>query len=470
MTQSSLKAPANPNLLRVLLVGETKVGKTLLIRRLCHQVFSFSSAAAAGASSSGRGAADGGDVNEEDYYFASKWGPTIGFDVDCLVRETYGVRDGMARGGLPNPNRQAPPSDPSEGKLSAPQSPVTSALGEGSGDPNHGRLPSAGTMSYRGTESATTCANLSTGPDTVSHAVGSDDDCEALRSGDRDAEHHSRRNRRPVVQTVELYELGGTHAFSPDCALPLFQMDIDGIVFVYDRANTSSTTRLSEWYAQMKRLFPSLSSPEGHRPRLMLVGTQLAVSSPFSRILGSIGGLRGSAGTEWGDRFPSDDALVNPELRLQAQQQFAKRRTAKPHRCSCLVSGLSRVATPLLLFLSLAFSPSLILSEQYQEERSTRSFRFVFRSLESLAAVLMWIERVCLYVIATVLFGFFQSVVVVRQPTVRGALDHIKEDRLFAAHCHVCHLYDRFAFEASVDEIMGFFDTLHREKMRSQAS
>lgn len=424
--QASPRQPADPNLLRVLVVGEMRVGKTLLIRRLCHQVF-------------GR-AEDDAEREELDALFAAQWGPTIGFEVDCLVRDVYGTGRPQAAGATFHGDPQYPqqqqqqqraPGDLEDGSLYGLGPQVSYSV--------------SGTMIYRRADSL---------------VGGTPPDSSQPSSLHRSA---VRNSDRPARQTVELYELGGTRGFSDDCALPLPLMDFDGVIFVYDRANTGSTTSLAALYRRMAALFSEIE-PKERRPGLMLVGTELGPSG-LASLLGGLTGDAAMSSSAAGmqEEFPSDDALLDSATRMEAEAFLHRQK--KAGRGNVVSRGWWRLVLSLYSLGQLAAHPSLLLSEKYQEERGTRSLQFLFGLMECAAGLLMLVERTILWCMSVALFGLFQDVVTVRQPSVRAALGRIKEDPLFMAQCSDCRLYDRVAFESSADDLTAFFDALQRRKV-----
>lgn len=419
-------ASSDPNTIRILVVGESRVGKTLLIRRLCHEM-----------------TLSHGD-HAESSPLDKQWGPTIGFDVEVLTRHTV----------LPSTTHAQ--DYPTETYNSAVHS---------TNNTTYQRRSSSFYPSRPNFE----CSSGSLYVPTHNPLMV------APHSGTARVQTHS-----AVIQVVELHELGGTRSFGKECRLPLQLIHYDGIMFVYDRANTGSTTYLSEWYREMKSLFsepidkalsdgsnvkkgsaaPAGGSSNFRMPKIILVGTQL---TPLTMdFLGFVGSSNCRASDNDAAAEVRDEVLVNPAALFEAQRGKEERkhfwqRVSIFQRISSLVSSIS-------IFLSLLMNPSMLLSVQYQEERSPR-FSCALKGFEWWARIAVGLERIALYVMAVVLFGIHQEMVSLSQPTVRSTLNQIREDPLCVTQAHICYLYDSYAFKTSVDEVLHFFNILHAQKL-----
>ncbi|CCW63863.1 unnamed protein product [Phytomonas sp. EM1] len=377
----------DPNTLRVLVVGESKVGKTLFIRRLCYDV--FASAASW----------EGGNR----FYWENAWPPTVGVAVDVLIRDAP-VED------RPRPTLASSP--------------------------------------------------ISVDDDFDSVEVGIPTGREEVFSKEDEEIGLQVEKRSPLLafrtQTIELYELGGVVRPGAGAMLPLQRLHLDGVVFVYDRADVRSSARLRGWFALVRKF---LFSEGGKGPHLMLLG---ALRKPVRAYLPSLSGGR--------EPLPSlpDELLLDPAFRVRVWQGMEKARDASPRG----EGGWIRPLNYLIAFMRavgwvmwMLMSPSLVLSEMFQEERGDVYFRAWVGKIEWCARWMMWIDHWMTVALTVLLFGAPESSFQEPCHSSRSVLNRIHEDPHCIVHVHACHLYDRIAFESTIDEITSFFDTLHRYKI-----
>lgn len=388
---------------RVLVLGDANVGKTLLCRRLCHEIF----------------CADSSDSDVMSRY----WGATVGIRVDVLKRDT-----------------------------DVGPSPAAVDLGD------HTEGFGANTFFSR----------LRQRPGT-------------LASPDRPQQASYGSN----VQTVELYELGGTRQFSEGTRLPLRLIPFDGVLLVYNRASATSTANLAGWLEDVKRIFgptdmfstgmDSATAAEmaaARTPRVMLLGVEIAEGPQAHTADGEV---------EYNDEVPdelmSGEALLSRPRRSSSSTSSWNRNSKFSFHEDGLMGALVRISLWVHTFVWLLLRPNATLSVQYAESlkgmlgvESTSSFSpsgLCVPLLRAVARVVMAIEQFLLFVIAVVLFGPSQSVVPFSSPSASRVLQRIEEDPLCVAHGRRCRLTSRLAMEATMDDLIAFFDQLQHWKTES---
>lgn len=456
---------------RILVVGETRVGKTLLIRRLCDHIFGdtnietstmdyspFNSNGAAVPTAAADSAADEDDLGPE-------WGPTVGLAIDALKRTTTVLSATPCCNELSMPSLY-PPTQSTNGVLSpaiAHVSPLegnTNLNGGYGGGGGYSSLYGSG-LQYRG---AATGVNNSNFNSSTSNAQLSQ------------PFHAAPVQRRcSVTQTVEFHELGGTHGYRDVARLPLHNIQYDGVIFVYHRRNLTSTVYLTEWYRWVRNVLSTSASVSGsgsaHKgsnrfntmPRFMLVGTQL----DGDELTAAAAGVRKEVDNTLhiGTIAVSDEALLdgNFELKVRVLEspQTPTRRSWVKRACRSIGQNL---VWPYHVLWCL-WHPFFFLSEQYQEERGPRNklTMLCVRVVERFVWLLYKLEQTLLYVMAVVLFGPYQKAVVLGHARSKQTLDELRKDEQCVAQAHVCRLDSDIALQSSLDEIVAFFDILLRE-------
>ncbi|CCW69908.1 unnamed protein product [Phytomonas sp. Hart1] len=410
----------DPNTLRILIVGESKVGKTFFIRRLCYDVFTSSALSEA----------------TKSLYWDCAWPPTIGFAVDVLVR------DALIENRLRSPLLTSPKATP----------------------PFHFDHFLSEDQLYGGIEDSFP------GACSRDEAIGEVGISLCTR---KKGEHRLSNSQSNILaksfrtQTIEFYEIGGIHTFSAGAMLPLKDIEFDGVIFVYNRANAQSSMNLNVWYTQVTEfLFPT----QEKRPRMMLLGALLKPACDYLPIIPCRRKRPPAVNS-----LP-DEMLLDPSVRLQVWHRMEKAHSSSsyssfftPPLCEnafirCLKKFYSAVYEVFLL-VRIFLSPSLLLSEMFQEERGDVHFHQLVGKMEWCARWMLCIEHLISSVMTVLLFGIPESSW--REPchSSKAVLNKIHEDCRCIVHVHICHLYDRIAFESSIDEITSFFDTLHHDKI-----
>lgn len=188
------------NTIRILVIGKSGVGKTLLIQRLCREIF-------------------GPFPNKDDEeLLKTRLKPTIGFAVDALMRDAW-----------VNENTSQQPYDPG----------VMHASGHTLAHGLSARTAQARRMSAA---MSPECAIMGGG------------------AGVAQGQTSQRAQRTLRPQMVEFYEVGGTRSFGEAHRLPLLLIPYDGIMYVYNRCDPTSTDYLAVWYRRLTELFQSVSS------------------------------------------------------------------------------------------------------------------------------------------------------------------------------------------------------------------
>jgi len=130
----------------------------------------------------------------------------------------------------------------------------------------------------------------------------------------------------------------------------------------------------------------------------------------------------------------------------------------------CLVGRLCAWWAVLAYF----FSPSQLLSVQHAEDGCSTSSHKLRQVQARWAQYALLLQRCVSLAVAVILFGPSRvDGFRVQQPTVREALDRIREDEDFITQVHTCELYDSAAMEVCLPEVLHFLDFLHVSKLQS---
>ncbi|KPI88988.1 hypothetical protein ABL78_1872 [Leptomonas seymouri] len=454
---------------RILVVGETRVGKTLLIRRLCNHIFGDTSIetntqdfSPFNSSAATESAADEDDLGPE-------WGPTVGIAISALKRSTTVLCDKPC---VSKPNV-------------ADIFPTTQAVGPSAflppfshpiSDSSYGAYPSlysaaptsgnGGSLQYRGASTAA----VGGGNNNFNSYIGSPS------LNPRMVNPAPQQHRCTVKQTVEFHELGGTHGYRDIARLPLRNIQYDGVIFVYHRRNLTSTVYLSDWYHWVRSVLSigaGVSGPgDPHNssnrfktmPPFMLVGTHLE----GDELTAAVAGVRKEVDSTLhiGTVAVLDEALLdgNFEVKtrvLQSPQTLTRYGRVK-RGCCTLVNSL---ALPYRILWCL-LHPFFFLSEQYQEERGpcNKVVAPFIRLLERFLWLLYLLEQALQYLMAVVLFGPYQEAVVLGHSCTKQTLEELRKDEQCVAQAHVCRLDSDVALQSSLDETLAFFDILLRDE------
>lgn len=466
---------------RILVVGETKVGKTLLIRRLCDHIFgdtTIEEAADDGPapSDSAQPLSRRHSAADEDE-LGPEWGPTVGLAVDALRRTTTTLLSDAAvaaPGGVSMPSLYSADGPggtaltglyPGEagGYAAAPslygaaQAPFNSYGGMGGtgGGPYRRQVAEGGGGGSRSAVSANPFAP----PPHQMNGAGA-----------------ARPRRQTVSQTVEFHELGGTHGYRDIARLPLRQIQYDGVLFVYHRRNLTSTLYLKEWYQWLQAaLAPSTGGVSVNGagragkgggtalPRFMLVGTQL----PGDELPAAAAGLNKDVKETLhiASGAISDEALLDGNLELRLRTLQSPQTPVKDGRVRRVLWSVGHsLAWPCRVLWCL-WHPFFFLSEQYREERGRRNrlITLCTRLVERGVWLLYQAEQALLYVIAVVLFGPYQEAVSLGHSRTKQTLEQLLKDEQCVAQAHVCRLDSDISLQSSLDELLAFFDVLLRD-------
>ncbi|KAK7200566.1 hypothetical protein NESM_000112500 [Novymonas esmeraldas] len=449
---------------RILVVGETGVGKTLLIRRLCDHIFGDTtiekSAEEVSAFETPRQSRDA--VDEDD--LGPEWGPTLGIAVDALKRTTTVLAEAVA---TPPPTMPPQYDSPTVADYSTQSSGVYSMDNGG-----YSPLSPYGSHGF-----ANRYGGASSGVQYRGQGGGL-----GANGGPAPAVYHvpaaSRLQRQNVLQTVEFHELGGTHGYRDIARLPLRALEYDGIMFVYHRRSLTSTLYLKEWYRWVRGVFSVAAEVGNHNgsggtgraskgtksmPRFMLVGTQL----PGDELPAAAAGI-GKAVKETlhiASGAISDEALLdgNLEVKLRTLQS-----PQTPAQRGGLIRALAKLGSSLAWpyhILWCLWHPFFFLSEQYQEERGRRNWLASIgsRVVERFMWLLYQAEQVLLYIMAVILFGPYQESVVLGHTGTKKTLEELLKDEQCVARSHLCRLDSGISLQSSLDELVAFFDVLLRD-------
>ncbi|KPA81549.1 hypothetical protein ABB37_03893 [Leptomonas pyrrhocoris] len=459
---------------RILVVGETRVGKTLLIRRLCDQIFgdtaietSTEEYSAFNSSATAEGAADEDNLGPE-------WGPTVGIAIDALKRSTTVLCN------VPHASELSMPA-------LFPPTPIANGIAASSSSFNHppdhnsyggypsvyGTVPTTGGggggLQYRGTSAAVSVPGGGDSNNTFSSSTSNPPPSQLMS-------HPTPLQQRCTVrQTVEFHELGGSHGYRDIARLPLRNIRYDGVIFVYHRRDLTSTVYLSDWYDWVCNVLSTSASVSGpgnpHNssnrfktmPRFMLVGTQLV----GDELTAAAAGVRKDVDSTLhiGTVAVSDEALLDGNFEVKVRVLQSPQTPASRSRVKRVGRTVVRsVAWPYHVFWCL-WHPFFFLSEQYQEERGPGSklTTLCTRLVERVVWLLYKMEQTLLYLMAVVLFGPYQEAVVLGHSRTKQTLEKLRRDEQCVAQAHVCRLDSDIALQSSLDEIVAFFDLLLRE-------
>ncbi|KAG5464333.1 hypothetical protein LSCM1_00515 [Leishmania martiniquensis] len=453
-------ANGHERITRILVVGETSVGKTLLIRRLCDHIFGDASIDNSTVDDPGFDGPHHTQSAVDDDDLGPEWGPTLGIAVDALKRTTTVFSDAVT---MPYPTMPMLYDTGAAAKHTAQfcgsYALENSSYADSSVYSAHCSISGYGEASsvlqYRGQGWA-----------------GSKNSISPPYQGPTAAHQH----RQTVLQTVEFHELGGTHGYRDVARLPLRNIKYDGVMFVYHRRSLTSALYLKEWYCWVRSVFTTIdeSSQYGtgtnrlannskRMPRFMLIGTQL----PGDEVLAAAAGLGKSAKETLhiASGAISDETLLDGNLEV-------KLRTLQSPQTATQRRGLRRTLSKVANFLAWPYyvcwcllHPFFVLSEQYQEERGPRSRVLAWgsRVVEQFLWMLYQAEQTLLCVMAVILFGPHQEAVVLGHSRLKQTLAEMLKDELCVAQAHVCRLDSDISLQSSLDEIVAFFDILLRD-------
>jgi hypothetical protein len=443
---------------RILVVGETRVGKTLLIRRLCDHIFGDTRIETSAVDYSPFNTHTAAESATDEDDLGPEWGPTVGLTIDALKRSTT-----VLSRAAPSPDLSMPslyPPTPAQGIPSTTPTSYSPPYSSPESNPNNsyggypspygggiGILAANNGLQYRG----------------------------ASQQMQQSFHPAPLQQRYSVTQTVEFHELGGTHGYRDIARLPLRNIQYDGVIFVYHRRNLTSTVYLSEWYHWVRSVFSTsagVSAPGNPHnnsnrlksmPRFMLVGTQLE----GDELTAAAAGVRREVDNTLhiGTIAVSDEALLNGNFALKARVLQSPQTPTHRTRVAGAYHLVKRsLAWPYHVLWCL-WHPFFFLSEQYQEERGPRSklMALCSRVVERCTWLLYKLEQALLYLMAVVLFGPYQEAVVLGHSGTKQTLEELRKDEQCVAQAHVCRLDSDIALQSSLDEIVAFFDILLRE-------